>query len=118
MGPTVMKELVGSSQLDQPVFGSFLGKEYTIDCSKDVPSLTFNLGGKDFELSKEDLILQQQGSNCLIGLMSIDVPAGPLWILGDVFMRKYYVQFDWGQKRLGFAGAATAADSAASVMIV
>jgi len=95
-----------------------LGKEYTIDCSKDVPSLTFNLGGKEFVLSKDDLVLQQNGATCLIGLMSIDVPAGPLWILGDVFMRKYYVQFDWGQKRLGFAAGATAADSAASVMIV
>ena len=30
-------------------------------------------------------------------------PAGPLYILGDVFMRAHYVKFDVGQKRLGFA---------------
>merc|ERR1712107_220014 len=84
-----------------------MGKEYTVDCSKDLPELTFTLGGKGYALKKEDLILQQSGSSCVLGLMGIEVPSGPLWILGDVFMRKYYVEFDWGQKRLGFALAAT-----------
>lgn len=89
---------------------SVLGKEYTVDCSQSLPDVSFTLGGKDYTLTKQDYILQQQGSTCILGLMGIDVPAphGPLWILGDVFMRKYYVQFDWGQKRLGFALAATA----------
>jgi len=87
---------------------SLMGKEWTVDCSKDLPDLSFTLGGKDYTLKKADLILQQSGSTCILGLMGIDVPAGPLWILGDVFMRKYYVQFDWGQKRLGFALASSA----------
>merc|ERR1712232_19334 len=87
-----------------------MGKEYTVDFSKDLPELTFTLGGKEYALKREDLILQQSGSQCVLGLMGVDVPAprGPLWILGDVFMRKYYVQFDWGQQRLGFAVAASA----------
>jgi len=89
---------------------SVLGREYTVDCSAPLPALAFTLGGKDFLLEKDDLILQQSGSTCVLGLMGVDVPAprGPLWILGDVLMRKYYVQFDWGQKRLGFATAAAA----------
>jgi len=87
-----------------------MGKAYEVDCSKDVPSMTFTLGGKDFELNKEDLTLQQSGNQCILGLMGIEVPTGPLWILGDVFMRKYYVQFDWGQKRMGFAPSVATAE--------
>jgi len=89
------------------------GKEYVVDCSKDLPDLAFKLGGKDWVLKKEDLILQQSGSTCVLGIQGIDIPApnGPLWIMGDVFMRKYYCKFDWAQKRVGFALAATASDT-------
>merc|ERR1712054_478384 len=100
---------------------SIMGKEYTVDCSKSLPDLSFTLGGKDYTLKQADYILQQQGSTCVLGLMGVDVPAprGPLWILGDVFMRKYYVQFDWGNKQLGFAVAKTSesTDKKASVVV-
>jgi len=86
---------------------SVLGKEWSIDCSKKY-SMTFTLGGKDYVLSNEDLVISS-GGQCILGLMGIDIPAGPLWILGDIFMRKYYVKFDLGQQRVGIATAKAAA---------
>ncbi|CAE8597883.1 unnamed protein product [Polarella glacialis] len=76
-------------------------KHYVVNCQDSWPSISFSLGGKDFELSGGDLILKISG-HCVLGIQALDMP-NPFWILGGVFMRKYYVQFDWGQKRLGFA---------------
>jgi len=83
----------------------------TVNCSQasSLPEIDVTLGGKVYTLTGEDYVLNTAGQ-CVVGLMPIDVPAGPLWILGDVFMRKYYVAFDFGQKRLGFAPMKKAAD--------
>jgi len=81
--------------------------EYTIDCSKvpSLPVLTVVMGGNSFDLAGADYTLNVQGI-CLFGFTGIDIPAprGPLWIMGDVFIRKYYTVFDAeGSGRLGFA---------------
>jgi len=87
---------------------SILGKEFVVSCTADVKPVTFTLGGKDFTLSFQDIILQKSGSQCVLGLLAIDVPApnGPLWILGDVFMRKYYVNFNVDEKAVKIAQSA------------
>jgi len=86
------------------------GGEYMVNCSNipTMPAVTITLAGKDYTLDAKDYILQIQGQ-CLSGFMGIDLPAGnPVkFILGDVFLRKYYSIYDMGNKRMGFATAAT-----------
>jgi hypothetical protein len=93
---------------------SLAGKEYIIDCSKmsSLPDLSITLGGKPFTLTANDYVIQMQGQ-CLFAFTGIDIPApnGPLWIMGDVFMRKYYSVFDYGNKQMHFAPAAKAASN-------
>merc|ERR1711948_125425 len=92
---------------------SVAGKEYIVDCSKrsSLPDLKVTLGGQEFTLTSEDYVLQVS-SQCLFAFMGIDVPPphGPLWIMGDVFMRKYYCVFDYGNKKMRIAPAATKAE--------
>merc|ERR1712157_46613 len=84
---------------------------YIVSCLQELPNITFALGGQDFSLSAEDLVIDRLGFACVLGLQSISLHS-PMWILGDVFMRKYYVQFDWGQRRIGFALSSAAKEVA------
>jgi hypothetical protein len=81
--------------------------EFTVPCSEvaSLPSIFITLGGKDFELTGKDYVINIQNKICLFGFTGIDIPApaGPLWIMGDIFLRKYYTVFDYGNKQVGFA---------------
>jgi len=88
---------------------SIAGKEYIVDCSKksSMPELEVTLGGQKFTLTADDYVLEVSGQ-CLFAFTGIDVPAprGPLWIMGDIFMRKYYCVFDYGNKQMRIAPVA------------
>ncbi|GBG26230.1 Pepsin A-1 [Hondaea fermentalgiana] len=79
--------------------------EYVIDCNANGPDIDVELNGKKFTLSFEDYIINSGQGMCILGMIGIEIgpPAGPLWILGDVFMKKYYVKFDWEGQSVGIA---------------
>lgn len=67
--------------------------QYTVECSTvdSLPALTFYFGGKPYKLDAKDYILEVQGT-CMSSFTGMDIPAplGPIWIVGDVFLRKFY----------------------------
>jgi len=82
--------------------------QYTIECDKrdSLPDASFTLSGYNFTIGPYDYILEVQGS-CISSFMGMDIPepAGPLAILGDAFLRKWYSVYDLGNNSVGLAKA-------------
>lgn len=104
-GPTLLVDqianVVGATKNDS------LG-QYTIHCNtvNSIPDIVFTIDGIDYSLSGKEAVLQA-GNVCVFAFFGIDSLRSnqQTWILGDVFMRKYYTVFDMGNKRIGFAPA-------------
>lgn len=83
------------------------------DCSNydSLPSLGFVLGNATLELNNVDYV-DRNPDGCALTFMPLDIPPprGPLIILGDPFLRKYYTIYDRERLRLGFAIADHAGD--------
>ena len=100
--------------------------QYTLDCEKrdSLPDVSFTLSGYNFTITPYDYVLEVQGS-CISSFfgqstrtsvqlwstanitpgMDFPEPVGPLAILGDAFLRKWYSVYDMGTNSVGLAKA-------------
>jgi len=70
--------------------------------------LVFVLEGHEYKLNANEYILKSQHNgeeHCRAMILPFDVPSphGPAWILGDVFIRKFYTVFNRDINCVGFA---------------
>ncbi|KAJ1999966.1 aspartic proteinase precursor [Coemansia thaxteri] len=102
--PTTLAELINKQIGAKKNFAG----QYVVDCSlvPSLPPFSLQFGGNEYLLAADDYVLNVQGQ-CISGFMGMDIPAplGPIWIIGDVFLRKFYTVYDLGKNRVGFAKA-------------
>jgi hypothetical protein len=81
--------------------GEIHGAVLSAPCSNMAAAeLGIEIGGLEYRLDSSDLVLDQQGDSCLLNLQP---SPDSKFILGDVFMRRYFVEFDWENAHLGLA---------------
>lgn len=81
--------------------------------SSPFPKFGFSIGGKAFEMQKDDYMdrspdptLPEGIENCWAHLMPIgDTGRGPIFVLGMPFLRTFYTAYDVSLKRIGIAPA-------------
>jgi len=77
---------------------------YIVDCATipQLPIIVFSIANKEFYVKPQTYVIVYQDF-CFSGFM--DMRGLDHWIIGDVFLRENYVEFDWARKRLGIAPA-------------
>ncbi|XP_030377714.1 lysosomal aspartic protease-like [Scaptodrosophila lebanonensis] len=78
--------------------------------TSELPVIKFVFGDKTFQLQGTDYILRltEMGKSiCFSRFMGFDMPypRETIWLLGNIFIRKYYTLFDMSNQRVGFADA-------------
>lgn len=70
-----------------------------------LPAVSFTIGGRNYVLQPNDYILVGSYNGAKYCEVGFDVNTDNLWILGDVFLGKFYTEYDAGNMRIGFANS-------------
>ncbi|NXN85791.1 PEPA protein, partial [Bombycilla garrulus] len=86
------------------LLGANSSGEISCEATSNLPSLIFRIHGQEFPVPPRAYVLRSDGY-CSLGLQGMDVPTeeGELWILGDVFIREYYIIFNRANNRVGLS---------------
>ncbi len=82
--------------------------EYSVDCESidQLPVITIYIWGKGFPLTGDQYVIKNSElgqTKCMSGF--VEYNGNSLWILGVPFIGVYYTEFDYGNRRIGFAEA-------------
>jgi len=80
------------------------------NATASLPNVQIVISGQTFVLTPKQYVLEVTDagkSTCISGFVGIQLPPNidDLYILGDVFIRAFYTEFDYGNKRVGWATA-------------
>jgi len=83
-----------------------------IECEEieKLPNMVFNIGNDEYVLEPKDFILkfeEEDGAECVLAVSSMgdNENLQDTWILGDIFLKKYYSIYDMDNLQVGFAQA-------------
>ncbi|NXB40996.1 PEPA protein, partial [Eulacestoma nigropectus] len=103
-GTTLLAVPVQALQTLLSRLGASSSGEISCEAVRNLPDLIFHIHGREFPVPPRAYVLRSDGY-CTLGFQGMDVPTeeGELWILGDVFIREYYVIFDRENNKVGLS---------------
>ncbi|KAM7019322.1 pepsin A-5 [Passerculus sandwichensis] len=103
-GTTLLAVPIRAFRTLMRLLGASSSGEISCEAVRNLPSLVFHINGKEFPVPPRAYVLRSNGY-CSLALQGMDVPTeeGELWILGDVFIREYYVIFNRATNKVGLS---------------